>query len=71
MTRLFNAVFQIRYLAILAIVAPFFGAALMLLFGTLNTVEAYLIFFGLQEPEGAIEQGEAAMVQHPRIRGKL
>ena len=63
MTKFFSSVFSIRYLAILAIVAPFFGAALMFLFGTLNTVEAYLIFFGLEETEGAVEAGEEAMIK--------
>jgi uncharacterized membrane protein YqhA len=63
MTRLFNSIFSLRYLAILAIVFPFFGAALMYLFGALNTVEAYLLFFGLQETEGAVDSGEAAMIE--------
>jgi uncharacterized membrane protein YqhA len=62
-TKLLNAIFNLRYLAILAIVAPFFGAALMFLLGTLDTVNAYRIFFGQIEPEGAIEAGEAAMVK--------
>lgn len=35
----------------------------MFLFGALNTVEAYMLFFGLQEPEGAVKPGEAAMVE--------
>jgi uncharacterized membrane protein YqhA len=63
MTKLLNAIFSLRYLAILAIVAPFFGAALMFLLGTLDTVNAYRIFFGRIEAEGAIEPGEAAMVK--------
>jgi uncharacterized membrane protein YqhA len=62
MTRLINAVFSLHYVAILAIIAPFFGAVLMLLLGTRDTVEAYLLFFGLEEPEGAVEAGEAAMI---------
>ncbi len=62
MSKLLVAVFSLRYLALLAIIAPFFGAALMFLFGTLNTIEAYLIFFGLQESEGAVEPGEQAMI---------
>jgi uncharacterized membrane protein YqhA len=63
MTKLLNAVFNIRYVVILAIIAPFFGAALMFLLGTLDTVNAYLIFFGQIEPEGTVEHGEAAMVK--------
>jgi uncharacterized membrane protein YqhA len=63
MNKLFNAVFTLRYAAVLAVIAPFFGAILMLLLGTKDTIEAYLIFFGLEEPEGAIETGEAAMIK--------
>ena len=63
MNKLFSAVFNLRYMAVLAVIAPFFGAVLMLLLGTKDTVEAYLIFFGLEEPEGAIAAGEAAMIQ--------
>ena len=63
MTKLFNAVFKIRYLAALAIIFPFFGAALMLLYGTLSTIDAYLVFFGLKAPEGAVDQGEEAVIQ--------
>lgn len=62
MTQFFKAVFSLRYMAILAIVAPFFGAALMFLFGTLNTIDAYLIFFGLKESDGVVEPGEEAMI---------
>jgi uncharacterized membrane protein YqhA len=63
MNKLFNAVFSLRYVAVLAVIMPFFGAVLMLLLGTKDTIEAYLIFFGLEEPEGAVEAGEAAMIQ--------
>ena len=63
MTKLFNAVFTLRYAAALAVIAPFFGAVLMLLLGTKDTVEAYLLFFGVEEPEGSVEAGEAAMIQ--------
>ena len=63
MTKLFNVVFKIRYLAALAIIFPFFGAALMLLYGALSTVNAYLIFFGLTESDGAVGQGEEAVIQ--------
>lgn len=63
MTKFLNVVFNLRYLVILAIVAPFLGAALMFLLGTLDTINAYRIFFGLEEAEGAIESGEAAMVK--------
>jgi uncharacterized membrane protein YqhA len=63
MNKLFNAIFRLRYLAILAVVAPFFGAALMLVYGALNTVEAYLIFFGLEQPEGVVVAGEEAMIK--------
>ena len=52
-----------RYVAILAVIVPFFGAALMFLLGTLDTVNAYLIFFGQVEPEGTVDAGEAAMVK--------
>jgi len=63
MTKILNAVFSLRYLAILAIIAPFFGSALMMLLGTLDTVNAYLIFAGLEESEGAVAAGEAAMIK--------
>ena len=63
MNKFFNALFSLHYIAILAVIAPFFGAILMLLLGTKDTVEAYLIFFGVEEPKGAIEAGEAAMIQ--------
>ena len=63
MTKLLNAVFSLHYVAVLAIIAPFFGAVLMLFLGTKDTVEAYLLFFGLEEPEGAEEAGEAAMIR--------
>ena len=39
-----------RYAAVLAVIAPFFGAVLMLLLGTKDTVEAYLLFFGQNPP---------------------
>jgi len=63
MNKLFGAVFNLHYVAVLAVIAPFFGAALMLLLGTRDTIEAYLIFFGVEEPEGAVEAGEAAMIK--------
>ena len=63
MKKLFNAVFNLRYVAVLAVIAPFFGAVLMVLLGTKDTYEAYLLFFGIEEPEGAVEAGEAAMIQ--------
>lgn len=63
MTKILNAVFSMRYLALLAIIAPFFGSALMMLLGTQDTVNAYLIFFGREEPEGAVAAGEAAMIK--------
>lgn len=63
MNKFFDALFKLRYLAIFAVIAPFFGAILMLLFGTRNTVEAYLVYFEIMEPEGAIESGEAAMIK--------
>ncbi len=63
MNKFIGYVFNMRYLAIVAVIAPFFGAALMLLFGVQNTVEAYLTYFGRMEPEGAVEAGEAAMIK--------
>jgi uncharacterized membrane protein YqhA len=63
MNKLLSAVFNLRYVAVLAVIAPFFGAVLMLLLGTKDTVEAYLIFFGLEEPEGTVAAGEAAMIK--------
>ena len=63
MNKLLNAIFALRYVAVLAVVAPFFGAVLMLLLGTKDTIEAYLIFFGPEEPEGSIAAGEAAMIK--------
>ncbi len=63
MNKLFGAVFNLRYLAVLAVIAPFFGAALMLILGTRDTIEAYLVFFGLEEPEGAVGAGETAMIK--------
>lgn len=63
MRRVFNAAFNLHYVGILAVIAPFFGAVLMLLYGTQNTVEAYMLYFGLDEPESAVEAGEAAMIK--------
>jgi uncharacterized membrane protein YqhA len=63
MKRLLNAVFSLRYVAILAVIGPFFGAVLMMLLGTKDTIEAYLTFFGIVEPEGAVAAGEAAMIR--------
>lgn len=63
MNKLFDAVFSLRYVAVLAVIMPFFGAVLMLLLGTKDTIEAYLLFFGLEEPEGAVDAGEAAMIR--------
>jgi uncharacterized membrane protein YqhA len=63
MNKLLNAVFNLRYAAVLAVIAPFVGAVLMMLLGTRDTIEAYLIFFGFEEPEGAVEAGEAAMIK--------
>jgi len=62
MNQLFRVVFSLRYAAVLAVIAPFFGAVLMLLLGTKDTIEAYLIFFGLEQPEGAVSAGESAMI---------
>ena len=62
MNKFLGYVFNMRYLAIVAVIAPFFGAALMLLYGVQNTVDAYLTYFGRMEPEGAVEAGEAAMI---------
>jgi len=63
MNKMLNAVFKLRYAAVLAVIAPFVGAVLMMLLGTKDTIEAYLIFFGFEEPEGAIDAGEAAMIR--------
>jgi uncharacterized membrane protein YqhA len=63
MAKLLSYVFSMRFLAIVAVIAPFFGAALMLLYGVQNTVEAYLTYFGRMQPEGAVEAGEAAMIK--------
>ena len=52
MKRLFDAVFSLRYVAVLAVIGPFFRAVLMLLFGTQNTIEAYLLYFGLMNQKG-------------------
>ena len=35
----------------------------MFLLGTQDTINAYLIFFGREEAEGAVEAGEAAMIK--------
>lgn len=63
MNKLLDAIFSLRYIAVLAVIAPFFGMALMMMLGTLDTINAYLVFFGLEEPDGAVEPGEAAMVK--------
>ena len=62
MNRFFTAVFSIRYLAVVAVIGPFLGAALMMLFGITNVIEAYMVYFGVEESEGAIESGEAALI---------
>jgi uncharacterized membrane protein YqhA len=63
MNKLLNGIFNLRYVAVLAVIAPIVGAVLMMLLGTRDTIEAYLFFFGIEEPEGAIEAGEAAMIR--------
>ncbi len=63
MIRAFNWFFSLRYFALLAIIAPFMGAILMLLLGAQDTVNAYRLFFGKIEPEGALDSGESAMIQ--------
>ena len=62
MTKFFGWIFTLRYFAVLAIIAPVFGALLMFL-GTTDTINAYLIFFGREEAEGAVDAGEAAMIK--------
>ena len=62
MNRYFTALFSIRNLAVVAVTGPFVGAILMLLLGITDVVSAYLIFFGVEEAEGAVESGEAAMI---------
>ena len=62
MNRFFSALFNIRYLAVIAVIGPFFGTVLMLLLGATDVVKAYMIFFGAMPPEGDIEAGEAAMI---------
>ena len=63
MNRIVETVFSLRYVAVLAVIAPIFGAVLMLIVGTRDTVDAYAIYFGLQQPEGAASAGEAAMIR--------
>lgn len=63
MGKIFSAIFNLRYVAVLAVITPFLGAVLMILLGTKDTIDAYLIFFGLEEPEGAISAGESAMIK--------
>ena len=63
MNKLLNIFFNLRYAAVLAVIAPFVGSVLMMLLGTKDTIEAYLIFFGFEAPEGAIDAGEAAMIR--------
>lgn len=63
MRQFFNAVFSLRYVAVLAVIAPFFGAVLMLLLGAQKTIEAYLLYFGFEEPEGTIKAGEMAKIE--------
>lgn len=63
MNRLFNAIYSLRYLAILAVIAPFLGSVLMLISGAQNTIEAYLLYFGLENTDSAIGAGEAAMIK--------
>ena len=62
MNKFFTALFSIRYLAVVAVIGPFLGAVLMLLLGATDVFNAYLIFFGAREVEGASEAGEAAMI---------
>ena len=62
MNKYFTALFSIHNLAVVAVTGPFVGAVLMLLLGITDVVNAYLIFFGAREPEGAVESGEAAMI---------
>ena len=63
MTKFLGWLFTLKYFAVLAVIAPVFGSILMFFLGTRDTVEAYLIFFGREEAEGAVDAGEAAMIK--------
>jgi len=58
----FNALFRLRYLAVVAVTGAFLGSVLMYLIGAMDVVNAYLIFFGIEPPDGEIDAGEAAMI---------
>jgi uncharacterized membrane protein YqhA len=63
MTKFFGWLFTLKYFAVLAVICPIFGAILMFFLGTQDTINAYLIFFGREEAEGAVDSGEAAMIK--------
>lgn len=44
-----NALFSIRFVTILAVIATLFGALLMFLTGSSETLAAYQVFFGFKE----------------------
>ena len=44
MNKVYNAIFNLRYVAILAVIAPFVGSALMMLLGTKDTIEMSEVF---------------------------
>ena len=46
-----NAIFGVRYVSILSVVAALFGAVLMFLVGSAETLEAGLVFLGIEQPQ--------------------
>ena len=67
MNRRFSAVFKLRYVAVLAIIAPFLDAGLMLLLGSMLSLSAdflykYNIFKNLQKKEDASVEASSFFV---------
>jgi uncharacterized membrane protein YqhA len=48
-----QALFRIRYMVVLAVVAALLGALLLILLGGWHTIEGFLLFVGLQAPKVA------------------
>lgn len=49
--RALHALFQIRYISLVAVVSSLLGAFLMFVVGAVRTVQALLVFFGLRAAE--------------------
>lgn len=58
-----QALFRIRYMVVLAVIAALMGALLLILLGGLHTVEGFLLFVGLKAPKVAGNASLETMVK--------